>query len=187
MLDSRFSRERFAAQDDPQELIGALSAALSGRLRGAEDPEQCIAWIIAELRELGHRLYSLDSDPGEFQIWTDDWTERGRNRRTIVRFDLAPRAARKVTVQVVPVPQGGPELICPRCGGTMHGDRLGLDVRGHGSVIAPPVRVQIEIPGGETLGREVSAGWLTLQMPGFACSKCGGIWLTGQRSFHTNG
>jgi hypothetical protein len=74
VLDARYSRAAFLSSPDARALAGELAAVLTHRLR-ANATEEEEAAIIAELRALGHPLYSFD-DFGCGGIWCDDWVTR---------------------------------------------------------------------------------------------------------------
>ncbi|MEO8553660.1 MAG: hypothetical protein ABI678_26985 [Kofleriaceae bacterium] len=54
------------------ELLGELGHALTERVQRNHDLDKVIAMAIAELRGLGHDLWSFDSD-GEWEIWCPNY------------------------------------------------------------------------------------------------------------------
>jgi hypothetical protein len=93
----RYTRELFddATGEERARLMAELAQHLTGRLRGTADYEAEIVAMIAELRELGHDLWSFDADDG-FQIWCSSWVGARANRGIILDF----RWGREVEVTV---------------------------------------------------------------------------------------
>ena len=71
----RFDRQAFRQASDAERkvLCEQLTAAISARIRSADDFLRCMHDVVAELRAAGHDLWSFDTDGATFELWCPNW------------------------------------------------------------------------------------------------------------------
>lgn len=152
MLGAQFARARFIEDSDPQERCRLLAAALTKRLEDAANSHQCMEWIIADLRALEHEVTLWD------QVLSDAWSKPQNDQYLWIVLDAGSGAhdneredsndARWVSASVAfrPRLRDLPRR-CPQCFGEMAPRNIRLRIQGHGSAVAPALRVRFESPG----------------------------------------
>ena len=75
-MDPRYSSHRFNEASEPErkQLLIDLADALRAALQSAADFHGTAYRLVADLRALGHDLYSFD-ESDEMQVWCPDWTK----------------------------------------------------------------------------------------------------------------
>lgn len=182
MLDADFSRSKFIEDGDPQQRCRALSATLTKRLEDATNSHQAVEWIIADLRGIGHEVTLWDS------ILSDAWTEPKHDQYLWVVLDSDaddreddeddPGDIRwtSAAVSFRPRLRDLPKR-CPQCFSALTECDIRLRIQGHGSAVAPALRVQFESPGIMPLDALVGAESLDVRRGGFCCGSCGSAWF----------
>ena len=97
MLADEFSYEVMSASSAPGLLAQKLAQELTLRLRAANDPGAECLQMVAELRTLGHDLWSFDESI-DFQHWCGDWTKSSSAHELIVEFAYPEDEPRRVDV-----------------------------------------------------------------------------------------
>lgn len=94
----KFSRARFdaASPGEQLEFCAELAEYLAVQLRGRRFHETVYA-LIAELKLVGHDLWSLDEDD-EFHVWGPNYESPRPGRGLVIRFSMPD----EVTVEPVP-------------------------------------------------------------------------------------
>lgn len=177
-LGERYSRHSFEKSPDREGLARDLAELLTERLRKAGDAGAEASAIVADLKLLGHELFSWDESL-DFQIWGDDYVRPGLHRM-VVELRFADEDFASVSVDFGPWPSLGPPdapTLCPRCQTPMAATTLRVRAVGHGHVASREVEVEVLL--GEQDRRTFTAGQRSegLQVWGLCCSTCRGLWL----------
>jgi hypothetical protein len=186
MIDERYSRSSFeaASPDARSNLASDLEHDLTERLLSSPNPCTEAQGIVAELKELGHRLYLFDEDGEAWQIWCYDWTDQQSAPGLTVEFDYPAGEPWSVSVTFgrTPEPTELPTpLSCPACHSPMKPTTARLHAYGHGMIGIPYVRVLLCLGDQEQIELNVSTRSYGLLLCGSACERRGGIWLPSQK------
>ena len=174
-LGKEYSRHSFENSSDSAALARNLADLLTDRLRRASDVRAEARALVAELRAVGHDLFSWDEST-ECETWGDDYV-RPRTARIIVELHFSEDDRPWARVEFGPWPSPAPAMRCPRCQKAMSATVLRVHVVGHGHATSREVHVEVYL--GEQERRTFSAGQGSrgLQVPGLWCSACAGLWL----------
>jgi hypothetical protein len=174
-LGEQFSRRRFEDATDSDALAQSLSDVLTARLRtAAEAPSEATA-LVAELKALGHELFSWDESL-DFQTWGDDYT-RPKRRRIIIDLRYPEDEEPWAEVHFGPWPPAVPAPACVRCARPMTPSHLRIRGIGHGHVGSRDVTVEILV--GEQDKRTLTVGQASrgYAVAAFWCPFCAALWL----------
>ncbi len=72
IMDETFSRAAFLETNERQALCRKLQSELESKLAGPEEFETAVASSVAQLKLLGHDLWSFD-ESDDFQAWCPNW------------------------------------------------------------------------------------------------------------------
>jgi hypothetical protein len=174
-LGEQYSRGNFENAADATPLAASLAELLTSRLRRAEDARSEARILVRELKALGHELFSWDEST-DCETWGDDYS-RPKAKRLLVELSFPEDNVPSASVEFGPWPAPEPAISCPRCHMPMSATFLCVRGVGHGHGGSREVNVEVSL--GETHRRTFSAGQASrgLQVPGFWCSSCAGLWL----------
>jgi hypothetical protein len=174
-LGEQYSRRSFENSTDSAALSSGLTDLLTDRLRRADDPRGEARSIIAELKALGHELFSWDQST-DWETWGDDYG-RPKDTRIVLQLQYPDDESPWASVDFGPWPRPTPATPCPSCQNPMTATFLRVRGVGHGH--APSREISVEVHLGEQDCRTFSAGQASrgLQVPGLWCSSCAGLWL----------
>lgn len=176
-LAPEFSRANLESASDLQGLCARLARILTARVRAATDLHMEIEWIVADLRNVGHDVQWWDAVianwGGEKQdpyLWV---TLQGVDTLDLSSNGPDDIAGAEVTVSFRPrLPRQG-DFKCPLCWSRMEERDILLSVQGHGSFVAPGVRVHFECPGVPDLDATVGSASAERRRPVRVCTNCG--------------
>lgn len=176
-LAPEFSRANFESASDLQGLCARLARVLTARVRAATDLHMEIEWIVADLRNVGHDVQWWDAVIANWDGQKQDpylWvTLQGVDTLDLSSNGPDNIAAAEVTVSFRPrLPRQG-DFKCPLCWSGMEEREIWLSVQGHGSFVAPGVRVHFECPGVPDLDATVGTASAERRRPVRVCSNCG--------------
>ena len=174
-LGQEYDRRSFEEAVPNEALSSRLAAVLTERLCLAADPAREARVMVAELKSLGHQLYSWD-ESDDFQIWGDDYVRPGPNRIIVeLRYPEGEPASGRVTFG--PWPAGVPNPRCQQCGTPMTFSSLRVEAIGHGHVGSLDVSVELFV--GSNDKRILKAGQRSAdyQARAFWCESCRGLWI----------
>jgi hypothetical protein len=99
VLDHRFAYDNFVAATDAdrRRLADELAQELTRRVQASSDPAQAGYDCIADLKALGHDLWSFD-ESDDFQLWCGDWTAPKRSLELFVEVTYRDEQPRAVSV-----------------------------------------------------------------------------------------
>ena len=103
MIEQRYSRPAFDRASDVADLSTALEALLHRRLEGAADRAAEVERIIADLRTVGHDLWSWD-ESGSAAVWGGDYVRRPYDKRLVLRVVYDEPGGVEVEVHYGPWP-----------------------------------------------------------------------------------
>ena len=172
MLDGSFSRSNFEAAADLHSLCTRLADVLTGRVRAAKNVHMELEWIVADLRALGHNVQRWDEVISEWEeprkdrylwIWVDevDIEAAGPSPDAAVDVSFRPRLPDEI------------KFGCPLCSSKMEEREVWLRIQGHGSAVAPGVRVHFECPGLDGIDNVVGAASVERRRGVRVCRSCG--------------
>jgi len=131
-----------------------------------------IEWIVADLRRLGHNVKHWDGvianwdGPKEdpyLWVWIEgiDIDEPDETGNAKVGVSFRPRLPDQIAFR------------CPLCWSEMQDREIRLTIQGHGSVVAPSVRVQFECPGLRNIDGAVGIASVERRRGVRVCTSCG--------------
>jgi hypothetical protein len=179
MLDACFSRAAFEGATDLQSLCARLAEVLTARLRKAADAHMELEWMVADLRALGHNVKRWDQVIADWEgapdpyLWIviagvsldacddDDDDDGAEASAPAVSVAFRPRIPSDIAFR------------CPVCASEMEAREIRLVVQGHGSAVAPGVRIDFECPGLLRVDDVIGAGSVQRRRGVQVCKACG--------------
>lgn len=179
-LDSKFARSIFEQSPEQEELCQELAKILSTRLEKCEDLETEIATILADLKHLGHDLYSW-GDSTDWQMWGDDYMSPPSKYRIILRFSYATHRSPSVQVYWGEWPKEEEKAIlrCPTCDCELSPQTLQLIIYGSGRVDFEQLPFSLKIGSHFRMRDEIANTTIHFQEGGDECPLCNGFWFPG--------
>ena len=179
-LDPKFARSIFEQSSEQDQRCQELANLLTTRLEKGEDLQTEIATILADLKHLGHDLYSWD-ESDDWQMWGDDYMSPPSKYRIILQFSYETHRSPSVQVYWGEWPKEEEKAIlrCPTSDFELSPHTLQFKIWGSGRVDFERIPFSLQIGSRRRLEDELANTTVRFQEGGYECPLCNGFWFPG--------